>query len=135
MLPSSSLGLRILSRTDDPSSFIAELYSGTDLLPQQRIDISGPTSATAGDAASPFTLEFIPLPGIQLSVRHMPGLWIVWLAVVIALVGIYALIRPPAVLAAQLSRWPEERTVVTLLATRQDDLSAIMSMTDKDVLK
>ncbi len=128
LIPDSALGLRILRRSDDPATFIVEFYSGDDLLPQQRIEIDSPTTAVAGSGADSLQLELTPLPGVEITVQHMPGIWLLWIALVLALTGAYGFIRPPASIMTQFESWPVDRSLLTVVATRRDDLEAVFQM-------
>ncbi len=125
LIPGLSWGLRIVRRTDDPSAFFVELYEGAELRPQQRIDVEAPTVTTATSGEQSLELELVPLPGMEVAIRHMPARWLLWVALALAAAGFIGILLPPSVLLAQIAPWPIDRTVVTLYASESEDMEAV----------
>ena len=125
LIPDVSLGLRVVRRTDDPAAFIVEVYRGAELRPQQRIDVAGPTSASASADTESVELEFLPLPGMEVTVRHMPGQWLLWTAAALSIAGLAGFLRPPSFALAQIGPWPAMRSVVVLQTSHREALETI----------
>jgi hypothetical protein len=125
LIPDMAMGLRIVRSTGDSVAFIVELYRGAELSPLDRIEVTGPTLTSAGIGSESFELEFLPVPGINVTVRHMPGQWLLWIAALLSIAGFIGVLRPPAFAVAQIGPWPVMRSVVILQTRRRDDMETI----------
>ena len=67
----------------------------------------------------------MPLPGMEVAIRHMPARWLLWVALALAAAGFIGILLPPSVLLAQIAPWPIDRTVVTLYASESEDMEAV----------
>lgn len=125
LIPDRSAGLRIVRRADVSLGYIVELYRGTDLQPQQRIEVNGPLRATVGTGSDAIELSFVPLPGMEMTVQHMPGQWVLWVAVALCTAGMLGLVRPPAFAVMAVGPWPVSRSQVILYASKRTDLEEL----------
>ena len=128
LLPDLAAGLRLV-RTGSAGDFILELYRSTDVEPVMRTELARNTPAlvplegedTEGNAA----LWIVPLPALQVDVRYTPGLWLTWVGLALAAIGVAGLIRQPAFALVQIGPWPPERAVVVLQSSHPEELAAL----------
>lgn len=92
--------------------FLVEVYPRDETKPVQTIHISEQTTATieVGEVAQ--ELIFIPLPSLAAVVRYQPGIWLLWLAAALIIMGIAGFRFAPTFLLLQMAPWPTDRTVV-----------------------
>lgn len=113
LIPAHSAGLRIVQRPGS-DAFVLELYRSDAIEPVYRAELT-----QGGQISIPFgpgetELHVYTLPGLQIYVRHLPGLWLVPLGILLALVGAAAFMRPSNFVLAQIAPWSEANTVVVL---------------------
>lgn len=114
LLPTLSGGLRVVRPADGSESLLIEVYRGLDLEPEQRIVVTGRARHEIGPEDQSVLLEFIPLPGLRVVVRHLPGLWLIWPAVLLLLTGAAGYASQPAFALVQIAPWPAGRAVVVI---------------------
>ena len=107
LLPSLEEAARVAARRFD--SFLVEVYRGLNLEPEQRIEITGPAQHEIGAAEQKLQLEFIPMPGLRVNVRHMPGFGLIWPAAILLIIGAAGYVLPPAFTLVQIAPWPAAR--------------------------
>jgi len=125
LVPELAAGLRTVRRTDDPDSFFVELYRGAETRPQQRIEVKGPTVATVVSGEQTIELEFVPVPGVEVTIRHMPARWMLWAALALALAGFAGVVRRPSMALTEIGPWPAARTLVSVYADDESELAEI----------
>jgi hypothetical protein len=125
LLPTLEGGLRVVRPPDGSDSFLVEVYRGLNLEPEQRIGITGIGQYEIGAAEQSLLLEFIPLPGLRVTVRHMPGFRLIWPAAILVIIGAAGYVRPPAFTLVQIAPWPAERAVVIVQTTLRSDLERL----------
>jgi hypothetical protein len=118
LLPGLAAGLRVVRTAGMPASFVLELYRSTDVEPVVRTEISGaePVRVPLGNGQA---IRVLPLPSLQIDVRHLPGLWLAWLGLLLAALGLAGWVRRPTYLLAQTGPWPSgfasgDRAVVVM---------------------
>jgi hypothetical protein len=126
LLPEQAAGLRIVRSADPAEDFILELYRSTDVEPVLRQAITGQTPVLIPLPDEAFSLYVAPLPALQVHVRHLPGQWLVWTGLVLALIGLPSLIRPPIFALAQVAPWPMDQSVVVLQSSSRNELAALL---------
>ncbi|HXF60423.1 MAG TPA: hypothetical protein VNK95_02330 [Caldilineaceae bacterium] len=128
LLPDLAAGLRLV-RAGAPGGFILELYRSTTVEPVMRIELAHNEPALVpleeGDAQDKAALWIVPLPALQVDVRYLPGLWLAWIGVAVALVGVAGLGRQPAFALVQIGPWPPARAVVVLQSSHPAELAAL----------
>jgi hypothetical protein len=127
LLPEQAAGLRIVRSADPAEGFILELYRSTDVEPVLRQEISGQTPVQIPLPDEPFSLYVAPLPALQIHVRHLPGQWLVWAGLALALAGLPALIRPPVFALVQVAPWPVAQSVAVLQSSSRNELAMLLS--------
>ncbi|MDI9549668.1 MAG: hypothetical protein QM346_18905 [Chloroflexota bacterium] len=125
LLPSLEGGLRVVRPPDGSDSFLVEVYRGLNLEPEQRIEITGPAQHEIGAAEQKLQLEFIPMPGLRVNVRHMPGFGLIWPAAILLIIGAAGYVLPPAFTLVQIAPWPAARAVVIVQTTLLTDLDRL----------
>jgi len=98
--------------TADYEQFLVEVYQRDETKPVQTIHISEQTTATIQVSGIAQELMFIPLPSLAAVVRYQPGIWLLWLAAGLILVGVAGFRFAPTFLLLQMAPWPTDRTVV-----------------------
>lgn len=115
VLPKRNAGLRLVRLGgENEGAFLVEIFAEDAVQPVERVQVSGATTVTvpAGDEA--VQVAMTPMPGLAVEVRHAPGDWLVWPALVLVLAGLAGIWLRPAFVLAQVSAWPVERSLVTL---------------------
>ncbi len=141
----NSVGLRIVrvsalteAQSESPltlasapqESFLVEVYQGDEVQPVQTIQVSGQTRAVIQVGGQPRTILLIPLPSMVAVVRYQPGIWLLWLALALILVGIIGFAYRPAFVLVQIAPWPMARAVVVAqsdVAAELDHLQPLLS--------
>ncbi len=125
LLPDLAAGLRVVRPADGTESFLVEVYRGLELAPDQRIRVAAPLRQEIDGGDQTVLLEFIPLPGLRVNVRHMPGLWLIWPAAVLLLAGVAGYVQPPAFAVLEISPWSRRRAVVSVQASDRRDIDCL----------
>lgn len=114
LLPGYGAGLRIVQRGAEHSAFILELYRSSDVEPVFRAELtpSGRVTIPLDDGAAAIVVT--NMPGLKVDVRHAPGIWLAWVGLGIALVGLFAALRRAGFALVQLAPWPVSRTLVVI---------------------
>jgi hypothetical protein len=92
--------------------FLVEVNQRDETKPVQTLYISEQTTATIDVNGVAQELVFIPLPSLAAVVRYQPGIWLLWLAAVLIVVGVAGFRFAPTFLLIQIAPWPTDRTVV-----------------------
>ncbi len=103
--------------------FLVEVYQGDEVQPVQTIQVSGETRAVIQVGGQPREILLIPLPSMVAIVRYQPGIWLLWLALALILVGAIGFGYRPAFVMVQIAPWPIDRAVVVV----QSDVAAEIS--------
>jgi hypothetical protein len=126
LIPDQGAGLRIVQRGNS-NDFVLELYRSDTIEPVYRAELT-----EGGHLSLPFDprdaeLVISTLPGLQVDVRHLPGLWLVWCGMALALAGALAFLRSTAFVLAQVAPWTPKQTaehsVVVLQSDRPDTIA------------
>lgn len=80
--------------------------------PVQTLVINRPVVAKIQIGGKVQELTIVPFASMTASVRYQPGIWLLWVALALALVGLVGFWYQPAFLLIQLAPWPIARTVV-----------------------
>lgn len=104
LVPEQAAGLRIVQRAGT-ENFVLELYRSDGIQPIYRAELT-----QGGQLTIPFTqgsteLIITTLPGLQVDVRYLPGLWLVPLGIILSLIGVLAFIRPSYFVLIQVAPW------------------------------
>ena len=109
-------------------TFQVELFDSSSLVsgaPVQRLELRGSEGSSIFLDRGQLQIAFVPMPGLTVSVRSMPGLWLLWPALALILVGSVGFLRRPGFLLAQIAPWPADRSVLIL---QSDDPDAVESL-------
>lgn len=119
VLPAQNAGLRIVllaNGTDQSAapSYLLEVYEGENVQPAQRLQINHDESITVKVDGKEMVLHVAPTYSLLAKVERRPGLWLLWLALALALIGAVGFLRRPGFILAQVAPWPDQRSVVVL---------------------
>ena len=132
LVPSLSMGLRVVRPADGTEGFLVEVYRGLAVEPERRITIQTAEQQTLGAGGESVNLEFIPLPSLIATVRRLPGGWLIWPAAALVLAGAFGYVRPPAFALVQIAPWPSEalgtRSVVIVQTSMRQDLATLLAV-------
>ncbi len=109
-------------------AFQVELFDSSSLVsgaPVQRLELRGSEGSSIFLDRGQLQLSFVPMPGLTVAVRSMPGLWLFWPALALIFVGSLGFLRRPSFLVAQIAPWPTDRTVLILQSDDPDALEAL----------
>lgn len=117
VLPEQAVGLRIVRMADDAvpegdHAFLLEVYQGENAQPAQRLTIGGKPMEIIQLDDEGLSLRVMELYGLEVSARYLPGVWLLWLAGVLVLVGAAGFWFRPAFMLAQVAPWPPDRAVI-----------------------
>jgi hypothetical protein len=122
LLPDQAAGLRIVQRSGS-DGFILELYRSDADQPVYRAELTPGGQLTVPLAPDELELLVSSLPGLQVDVRRLPGLWLVPLGILLALIGAVAYTRASAFALVQVAPWQAQHGVVNI----QSDDPAILA--------
>jgi hypothetical protein len=124
LVPEQRAGLRIVQRAGSPG-FVLELYRSDTVQPVYRAELTPGGALTIPFAGSSSELRISALPGLQVDVRHLPGLWLVPLGIVLALVGTSAYWRSSGFIVVQIAPWHEDQSVVVLQTDHPETIATL----------
>ena len=113
LLPEQAAGLRIVQRGNS-NVFVLELYRSDAVLPVYRAELTQGGRLTIPLDPGGTELIVSTLPGLQVNVRYLPGLWLVWCGILLAIIGTLAFMRQAGFVVAQIAPWPMERSLIVL---------------------
>jgi hypothetical protein len=122
LIPDLSSGLRIVQRSGT-NGFVLELYRSDAIQPMYRAELTEGGQLTIPFGPGDTALVAYTLPGLQVDIRHLPGLWLVPLGVLLAFIGAVAFLRPSTFVLIQVGPWASDHTVIVL----QSDHPAIIA--------
>jgi hypothetical protein len=130
LLPQHAVGLRIVrleEGTPGPAEdgFLVEVFQGGNEQPVARITVDSSAVVPIPTFTGEVPLSFTPLPALNIQVRHGPGLWLLWPALVLLAVGALGFLRRPGFVLAQIGPWPPERSVVTLQSDLPEEMASL----------
>jgi len=105
--------------------FLVEVYQSDETKPVQTIYVSQQMSATIQVSGAAREIWFIPLPSMAAAVRYQPGIWLLWLAIGLVLLGAVGYRYQPAFLVVQIAAWPMARAVIVAQSDLAADLERI----------
>jgi hypothetical protein len=76
-------------------------------------------------AGSQANLRIRFLPGLHVRVRYLPGDWLLWGGLVLALAGAVGYLRRPFFALVQLAPWPGERSVLVVQSSSPEPLAEL----------
>ena len=113
LIPDQGAGLRIVQRSGS-AGFVLELYRSDAILPIYRADLTLGGQLTVPFSPTDSGLLISSPPGLQVDVRHLPGLLLVPVGILLALVGAVAFLRQSAFVLVQIAAWAPEHSVIVL---------------------
>ena len=113
LLPEQAAGLRIVQRGNS-NVFVLELYRSDAVLPDYLAELTQGGRLTIPLDQGGTELIVSTLPGLQVNVRYLPGLWLVWCGILLAIIGTLAFMRQAGFVVAQIAPWPMERSLIVL---------------------
>ncbi len=140
LLPEVGLGLRLVRRGPQASDgsgvpseqFLVEVYSGNSVEPRERLELSGREAQEIRLGPDGPRLRWVPMPGLQVEIRRMPGVWLLWPALALALAGTVGFWRRPTWLLLQVAPWPQEHTLVIAQSDRQATLAELEAWQEQE---
>ena len=130
LLPRQAIGLRIVrldqgtpAAADD--TFQVEVYRSGSEEAVARSAVGSSQIETISAAGENVSLALVPLPSLSIQVRRAPGLWLVWVALALATVGLLGYRQQPGFVLAQIGPWPENRSVVTVQSNLTEEMGPI----------
>jgi hypothetical protein len=128
VLPAQFVGLRIVRMADTQvqqnatPTFMVEVYTGERSQPTQRVEIEATQIADIQVNEQGFILRVLPVPGVVVSARYLPAMWLLWLALLLALLGAAGYWLRPAFILVQVAPWAGNRAVVVVQSDRRQEL-------------
>jgi hypothetical protein len=113
LIPDQGIGIRIVQRTGS-DGFVLELYGSDAIQPVYRAELTEGGNLTIPFGLGDTDLFVATMPGLQVDIRHLPGLWLVPLGIVLASIGALAFLRPSSFVLAQSTPWTEQYSIVIL---------------------
>jgi hypothetical protein len=107
LIPEQRAGLRVVQRAGT-SEFVLELYRSDTVQPIYRGELTPGGRLTIPLTEATTQIIVSSLPGIQVDVRNLPGLWLVPLGVLLALIGASAYFRQSGFVLVQVAPWGDE---------------------------
>lgn len=92
--------------------FLVEVYQSDEAKPVQTLYVSQQMSTTISINGTAREIWLIPLPSMAAAVRYQPGIWLLWVALGLVMLGVVGFAYQPAFLVVQIAPWPTERAVV-----------------------
>ena len=115
LLPDSGTGVRVVKLgATEGDAYLVEVYARDGVQPVQRVELTAAQSLTLPLESGAVALWLEPTVGLNVTVRHAPGAWLLWLALPLMLAGLASLRWKPAFALAQVQPWPVGRAAVTL---------------------
>lgn len=122
LLPRIGAGLRIVrdgqnTPAVDDDVFLVEVYSSASEQPLRRFTVTASqieTIRVRGPGDPALTLAFVPLPALAVEARSTPGQWLLVVALVLAVIGLFGYLQQPGFVLVQFGPWPAQRTVMTM---------------------
>ena len=123
LLPQAGAGLRLV-RVDRPegspgeqTTFLLEVFHQESNEPVLRETLDQLVQEGSELRAIPLPdgevqVLFRLAPGLDVQLRHLPGDWLLWPALLLGLVGVAGFLRRPFFLLVQLAPWPVDRSVL-----------------------
>ncbi len=132
VLPEAALGLRIVRLGDElaaasGATFLLEVNRVGSMQPPTRLEIGQQPSEVVTLDEAGLTLHFRLLPGLLIEARYLPGVWLLWVALLLVIVGGIGFWFRPAFLVAQVASWSPERAVVVLQSDESSILRALQA--------
>jgi hypothetical protein len=129
VLPDQAVGVRIVRMTDPleeakQPAFLVEVYEGDDSQPRQRVQIGEQPTAVIS-TTDRVALHFSLLPAVGVTVRYLPGRWLLWLALGMVLIGAVGFWFRPVFVLVQVAPWPERRSVVVVQSDQRVEVSLV----------
>ncbi len=130
-LPEQESALRLVRLPGPPGgpdgspTFLVELFDSRSAVsgePAQRLEIQSSEASSLFLDGGQLQVTFVPMPGLAVSVASLPGLWLLWPALILILVGGVGFLRRPRFVLAQIAPWPTERSVIIV---QSDDPAGI----------
>jgi hypothetical protein len=129
LVPDQGAGLRIVQRAGT-DGFVLELYRSDAIQPIYRAELTKGGQMTIPFGLGDTELIISTLPGLQVDVRHLPGLWLVPLGIFLALIGAAAFLRHSAFILVQSAPWTADHTVVVLQSDHLNIISELRATLD-----
>ncbi len=128
LIPDADVGLRLV-RLAEEGQFLVETIAGeggavarAEISQDETRSIDLIRGERAGQQA---TIRIRFLPGLRVRVRYLPGDWLLWGALVLALAGSVGYLRRPFFALVQLAPWPDERSVLVVQSSSPEPLAEL----------
>ena len=126
LLPTQAMGLRIVRGQDeDGTYFLFEVLDQSDAEPIQREEITEGNSQIIELAMGNTVLQIDSLPGLAVSARYLPDIWLFIPAFLLVLIGAVGYWRRPGFVFAQLFPRGAEQSLSLYQANSINTLAAI----------
>lgn len=129
ILPHQGIGLRLIRMADGATeaegAFMLEVYEGESDRPTQRVVIGGEPTTSIALNDDGLALRLIQMPVVVARARYAPGLWLLGIAALLALVGLAGFWRRPALLLAQIAPWPAARALLIAQSDAEAEIAEL----------
>lgn len=124
LLPELAAGLRIARRQDAQTPWVVEFYGAGDVQPRERWELPAGPISNLQLPETGLTIDIEPIAGAIVQAQQMPGYWLFWLGIAIALIGGALHLRQPFFALIQLGPWYGESVLVIQTTRRADPVIA-----------
>lgn len=127
LLPDYGAGLRIVQRGTEDDAMLLELYRSNAVEPVFRAELtrSGRVTIPLDDTQTAIVVN--NMPGLQVDVSYQPGLWLAWVGLGLALVGLLGALRRVGFVVVQLAPWPTQRTLAVIQSNLPREQARLMA--------
>jgi hypothetical protein len=124
LLPRQGAGLRIVRAGDGRNEFMVEFYPRNSTAPDPilRVRDDEPQFLTFEDGQ---IVDLLPVPSVRVTVRRMPGLWLLLPALLLTIVGLIGYWRRPGFALLQDAPWSPGKRVVIVQSDRRATIAAV----------
>ncbi len=130
LVPELSAGLRVVQRGSD-EGFVLELYRSDAVQPVYRAELTPGGQLTIPLGPDAPDLIVTAMPGLQVDVRHLPGLPIVPVGILLALFGTLAYFRRSAFVVVQIAPWSGDHSLVTIQSDHAETVERVQRMVEE----
>jgi len=124
LLPRQGAGLRIVRAGDGRDEFMVEFYprNSTSPDPILRVRDDEPQFLALEDGQ---IVDLLPVPSVRVTVRRVPGLWLLLPALLLTLLGLVGYWRRPGFALLQDAPWSPSKRVVIVQSDRRATIAAV----------
>ncbi|HMN27472.1 MAG TPA: hypothetical protein PKE45_04885, partial [Caldilineaceae bacterium] len=134
ILPAEAIGLRIVRlgaevAAESGAGYLLEIYRGEESQPAKRVEIGAKPVESVVINDQGLSLRFVQMPGLAVEIRYLPGVWLLWVALALVVLGGIGYWFRPGFALVQVAPWAGEQTVVTV----QSDEAVSVPVLDQQI--